>query len=64
LQTVIWLEKNSTTTLKNKPGDSCTDYNLQFVDWLAHCVWINYENGEPDAFNLIRTASKIRQLYF
>jgi len=64
LQTVLWFENRTKTTLINKPGESHADYNLQFADWIAHCIWAHYENAENDVFAIIGRKIKIRQLYF
>jgi len=64
LQTVIWFDHNAKTKLNNNPQESHRNYNLQFVDWLAHCVWSHFEDGENDIFQKLSPAIKIRRLYF
>lgn len=38
LQTVLWFEHSLPTKLINHPLESGKNYNLQFVDWIAHCA--------------------------
>jgi len=64
LQTVIWFEKNSQVTLKNNPSESHKNYNLQFVDWIAHCVWSHFEDEETTIFKRLATSIRVRRLYF
>ena len=49
---------------KNNPGVSQKNYNLQFVDWVAHCIWIRYEDNELQPFEILSPFIKVRQLYF
>ena len=44
LQTKLWFELNLKTKIINQPAQSHMDYNIQFVDWIAHCVWSKFEN--------------------
>jgi len=53
LQTKMWFELNSSTVIKNNPGRSHQQYNLQFVDWIAHCMWIKYENRITEPYDTI-----------
>jgi hypothetical protein len=64
LQTVLWFDHKVKTKLTNSPQESHQNYNLQFVDWMAHCVWSHFEDGENDIFQKLSPAIKIRRLYF
>lgn len=64
LQTVLWFEHSLTTKLINHPLESDKNYNLQFVDWIAHCVWSHFEKGETTIFSALQPAIKIRRLFF
>jgi hypothetical protein len=64
LQTVFWFECKTKTKLVNNPQESEKNYNLQFVDWIANCVWAHFEDGESEVFQEISENIKIRQLFF
>jgi Protein of unknown function (DUF3800) len=64
LQTVLWFHHSLTTKLINNPQESDKNYNLQFVDWIAHCVWAHFEDGETTVFDKLSPAIKVRQLFF
>jgi len=63
-QTVLWFDYSLTTKLINNPQESNKNYNLQFVDWVAHCVWSHFEDGETAVFDKLSPAIKVRQLFF
>lgn len=64
LQTILWFECNSKTKLINNPQQSDKNYNLQFVDWVAHIAWSHFEDGETAAFAEMSKRIRIRQLFF
>ena len=64
LQTVLWFECKAKTKLKNNPQESVRNYNLQFVDWIAHCVWAHFENGEKAVYSKLLPQIRVRQLFF
>ena len=64
LQIKLWFERGFETKINDRPGVSHKNYNLQFVDWVAHCTWIRYEFGEFQPFNILSPFIKVRQLYF
>ena len=64
LQIVLWFEYGLATKLINSPQESDKNYNLQFMDWIAHCVWAHFERGEEDVFTKLSPAIKIRHLFF
>lgn len=64
VQTVLWFGCNAKTKLINNPQESHKNYNLQFVDWMAHCVWSHFEDGETSVFAKLKPMIKVRRLYF
>jgi hypothetical protein len=64
LQTVLWFEYKTATIIRNLPQESHYNYNLQFVDWIANCVWSHFEDGETNIYREVSRLSKIRCLYF
>jgi Protein of unknown function (DUF3800) len=64
LQTVIWFDYLLTTKLINNPLESDKNYNLQFVDWISHCVWSHFEDEETNIYNTLLPAIKVRRLFF
>ena len=64
LQTVLWFDCSLTTKLINNPQESGKNYNLQFVDWIVHCVWSHFEDGETTVFDKLSPAIRVRQLFF
>lgn len=64
LQTVLWFDCSVKTKLINNPQESYQNYNLQFVDWIANCVWSHFEDGEMRVFSKLSPAIRVRRLYF
>ena len=64
LQTVLWFEYLAKTKIVNCPQESDRNYNLQFVDWIAHCVWSHFEDGEQAIYAQLAPAIRVRKLYF
>jgi hypothetical protein len=64
LQTTLWFECKAKTRIISNPQESHTNYNLQFVDWVSHCVWSHYEDGEKRVFPVICKRIKVRWLFF
>jgi hypothetical protein len=64
LQVKLWFDIGCKTVVAHQPGDSSKNYSLQFVDWIAHCVWSRYEDGEDACFQILRPVMKVRQLFF
>jgi hypothetical protein len=56
LQTVLWFDRNIPTKLQDYPTKSHTSTNLLFIDWIAHIVWSNYEDGHTKHFLRIHPA--------
>jgi hypothetical protein len=64
LQTVLWFEKGSTTTLRDQPEDSKQNPNLIFIDWISHIVWSKYEDNNSKHFLIISKYIIINTLFF
>ncbi len=64
LQVKLWYDHKFKTTIENRPSLSHYSYNLQFVDWIAHCVWVMYEDGAHEPFEVINKHIKLRKLFF
>jgi hypothetical protein len=64
LQTVLWFECGTATRILNCPKESHQEYNLQFIDWIANCVWSHFEDAEATVYREISGNIKIRQLFF
>ena len=64
LQTVLWFECGASTVIINHPQESHKNYNLQFVDWVANCVWSHFEDGEATVYREISRHIKVRPLFF
>lgn len=64
LQIKLWFECKCKTKLINKPSVSHLNYNLQFVDWISNCVWINFENKIDQPFIILSPFIKHRPLFF
>lgn len=64
LQTVLWFDCEATTILTNQPGESHRIYNLQFADWVAHCIWKHFEDGSSGAYQILKPAIHLRTLFF
>lgn len=64
LQVKLWFDIGCATVVNHHPADSSQNYSLQFVDWVAHCVWSNYEDGNDTFFNILRPVIKTRPLFF
>lgn len=64
LQIALWFECSVKTKLFSNPQESDRNYNLQFMDWIAHIVWSHFEDGEEVIFSKLSPAIKLRRLYF
>lgn len=64
LQMQLWFECNTSTTISYHPAESHGNYNLQFTDWVANCVWAHFENSETTVFQEASKRIRVRQLYF
>lgn len=64
LQTNIWFEKNSSTTLATVPCDSAQSLNIQFTDMLCGAVQSHYEDGNSAAWQILQPHIKHQSLFF
>jgi hypothetical protein len=64
LQVKLWFDCKCKTILINKPTVSRLNYNLQFVDWVSNCVWINFEDKISQPFTILSPFIKHRPLFF
>jgi len=64
LQVKLWFDIGFATVVNHHPANSSQNYSLQFVDWVAHCVWSNYEDGNDTFFKILHPVIKTRPLFF
>lgn len=64
LQVKLWFDYKQQTKLINKPGRSHEQYNLQFIDWVTHCIWMNFEQGQNTMYDILVLHIKNRTLFF
>lgn len=64
LKTKIWFERGGKTKILNKPGRSHEQYNLQFIDWISHCVWKKFEHKDSYFFDILIPFINHRKLFF
>lgn len=54
----------SDTILHYEPRISEKEHNLWFIDWIANFIWRSYENGDMEAFDILREHIKTEELFF
>jgi hypothetical protein len=64
LQTKLWFELNSTTTICNLPQESHLNKNIQFIDWIAHLLWSRFEFQKRKDSQVLLRKIKMKHLYF
>jgi hypothetical protein len=64
LKQTLWFEHDSNCEIIYDPQESHKNYNLQFVDWMAHIVWSSYEFERNEPFKEVYPAMYLRRLYF
>lgn len=64
LQIKLWFDVGSSTRVNCCPTTSTYNYTLQFVDWIAHCIWEYYEDGNDAYFKALGNVVRKRQLFF
>jgi len=64
LKEELWLRMNSEVESSYRPEESKHNIRLIFIDWVANFVWRNYENEEPDAYQILRPFLKEETLFF
>ena len=64
LQIKLWFDLNVSTNIQNRPEESHRSLNLQFIDWISHIIWSNFEKKETKFFNILRPKIKSVPLFF
>jgi len=64
LQIKLWFDHGLPTAITHAPAVSAQNYNLQFIDWIAHCVWMRFEDNQTEPFDILKPAVKVRTLFF
>jgi len=64
IQVKLWFDHNCETKIINNPCESHKNYNLQFVDWTAHCAWWKFEDSVEEPFNILSPHVNTRKLFF
>jgi hypothetical protein len=64
LQIKIWFDHKYKTVIVFNPHESQYNYNLQFADWISHCIWLKYEDSIEEPFNILYPYINIRTLFF
>jgi hypothetical protein len=64
LQIKLWFDCKAATKIVSNPCESYKNYNIQFVDWVAHCVWTHFENSISKPFRILEPHIRVRRLYF
>lgn len=65
LNTVLWMEMDSTTTITQVNHSSRDNLNIQFADILANIIWRNYELKDcSNPFVLLNRFTEQHRLFF
>lgn len=64
LQTALWFEMNVETKVVDIPSDSKQVTNLVLVDWVNNIIWGHYEDGNNEAYNILKTVISEKHLFF
>lgn len=64
LQTKLWFDYNSTTTLDTNPCDSASNKNVQFSDMLSGVTQGHYEDNNSKPWQILASVINSRRLYF
>lgn len=64
LQIKLWFDYGYETVISDNPSESHSNYNLQFIDWIAHCVWLKFEDNIEAPASVLESHVKIRRLFF
>jgi hypothetical protein len=64
LQTKLWFEYNSATVIRYMPTESHLNINLQFTDFVSYIIWRRYEYNKSDAFNILKSHTILKDLFF
>jgi len=64
LQTQLWFEKDTATTLITEPYDSASNRNVQFADMLSGIVQGHFEDGNSQPWAKLRNNISYKTLFF
>jgi len=64
LQIKLWFDHHYKTVIIDKPAESHNNFNLQFVDWIANCTWLKFEDSEEEPYDILSPYIHIRRLFF
>ena len=64
LKIKLWFDFNADAYVEYIPVESHTALNLLFIDWIAHIIWKNYEDGETDIVNILSGKIEFNHLFF
>lgn len=64
LQTQLWFEKETSTTLITTPFDSASNLNVQFSDMLSGIVQGHFEDGNSQPWEKLRNTISYKTLFF
>lgn len=64
LQTQLWFEKETSTTLITAPCDSASNLNVQFSDMLSGIVQGHFEDGNSQPWGKLRNTISYKTLFF
>lgn len=64
IQTELWLGRGAKTRLHCSSENSEKNPNLQFVDFLANCIWRSYEFGDTEYRRCLRGDIHLSHLFF
>lgn len=64
LQTQLWFEQQSSTTLITQPCDSAESRNVQFSDMISGVVQGHFEDGNSSPWSELRNSISYKTLFF
>lgn len=64
LQTTLWGDLESETILEDRPRDSQSSLNIQFVDFITNFVWRSHELQDMAALNIVSKHLMCKRLFF
>lgn len=64
LQTQLWFERGVVTKLIQRPSESHSNLNLQFIDVIAHIIWSYDEDKDRNAYRILAPMVSRRRLFF
>lgn len=64
LQIKFWFDLGSNCAITVKPLLSEHHYNIQFIDWVTHCMWLKYERNNIRLHSKLVGKANFRELFF